>query len=304
MLATAVMMYHKSVLLAESIAAMAIRPGGTYVDATYGGGGHAQAMLEAMEGGRLIAFDQDEEAILNRINDSRLIMVNNNFRFLRNFLKLHHASPVDGILADLGISSHQIDQPERGFSTRFDGMLDMRMDQKKKLTARDIINQYSEENLSDLFYAYGEIRNARKLASRIVEARKIKPVDTTGKLKEIANTCAERGKEFKYQAQLFQALRIEVNQEMDSLREFLKQAAQALKPGGRLVVISYHSLEDKLVKNFFRSGNFEGNVEKDFYGNVLNPLNVITRKAIVPAAKEVEENSRSRSAKLRVAEKN
>jgi 16S rRNA (cytosine1402-N4)-methyltransferase len=297
------MIYHKSVLLDKSIEALAIRPGGIYVDATYGGGGHARAILEQLKEGRLIAFDQDEAAILNRIDDPRLIMVNNNFRFLRNFLKLHHASPVDGILADLGISSHQIDHPERGFSTRFDGILDMRMDQKKKQTARDIVNHFSEENLSDLFFKFGEIRNARKLASRIVEARKIKPIDTTSALKEIANTCAERGKEFKYQAQIFQALRIEVNQEMDSLREFLKQATQALKPGGRFVVISYHSLEDKLVKNYFRSGNFEGTVEKDFYGNVLAPLRVITRKAIVPSDSEIEENNRSRSAKLRVAEK-
>ncbi len=297
------MIYHKSVLLETSVDALGIRPGGTYVDATYGGGGHARAMLQKMQGGRLIAFDQDEEAMMNRIDDPRLIMVNNNFRFLRNFLKLHHASPVDGILADLGISSHQIDQPDRGFSTRFDGILDMRMDQKKRQTAKDVVNHYSEENLADLFFKYGEIRNARKLASRIVESRKIRFVETTGALKEIANTCAERGKEFKYQAQVFQALRIEVNQEMEALRDFLKQATQALKPGGRLVVIAYHSLEDKLVKNYFRSGNFEGTVEKDFYGNVLAPLKVITRKAIVPAEDEIEDNSRSRSAKLRVAEK-
>ena len=297
------MTYHNSVLLKESIEALAIKPGGFYVDATYGGGGHSKAILDQMHEGKLIAFDQDEEAISNRIDDPRLIMVNNNFRFLRNFLKLHRASPVDGILADLGISSHQIDQPERGFSTRFDGILDMRMDQKKKQMAKDIVNNFSEENLASLFFIYGEIRNARKLASRIAESRKIKPIETTGALKEIANTCAERGKEFKYQAQLFQALRIEVNQEMDSLREFLKQAVQALKPQGRLVVISYHSLEDKLVKNYFRSGNFEGTVEKDFYGNALVPLKVITRKAIVPSEKEIEDNNRSRSAKMRVAEK-
>ncbi len=297
------MMYHKSVLLDQSVEALLIKPEGTYVDATYGGGGHAKAMLSRMTGGRLIAFDQDEEALANRIDDPRLIMVNNNFRFLRNFLKLHHAAPVDGILADLGISSHQIDQPDRGFSTRFDGILDMRMDQKKRQTARDIVNQFSEENLANLFFTFGEIRNARKLASRIVEARKIKSVETTSALKEIANTCAERGKEFKYQAQIFQALRIEVNQEMESLREFLKQAVQALNPGGRLVVISYHSLEDKLVKNYFRSGNFEGTIVKDFYGNILTPLKVITRKAIVPSEDEIEENNRSRSAKLRVAEK-
>lgn len=273
------------------------------MDATYGGGGHARAILDKLQGGRLIAFDQDETALMNRMDDQRLIMVNNNFRFLRNFLKLHHATPVDGILADLGISSHQIDQPERGFSTRFDGILDMRMDQKKKLTAREIVNHYSEEKLTGILSEYGEIRNARKLASRIMEARKIKPVETTGALKEIANTCVEHGREFKYQAQIFQALRIEVNQEMDALREFLRQAAQALKPGGRLVVISYHSLEDKLVKNYFRSGNFEGIVEKDFYGNALIPLKVITRKAIVPTDAEIDANNRSRSAKLRVAEK-
>ncbi|MEI7663345.1 MAG: 16S rRNA (cytosine(1402)-N(4))-methyltransferase RsmH [Bacteroidota bacterium] len=297
------MIYHKSVLLRESIEALEIVQGGIYVDATYGGGGHAKAILEKLGQGKLVAFDQDEEAISNRIDDPRLIMVNSNFRFLRNFLKLHNLSEVDGILADLGISSHQIDQPDRGFSTRFDGILDMRMDQKKKQTAKDVVNHYSEENLRDLFYAYGEIRNARKLAARIVEARKIKAIETTASLKEIANTCAERGKEFKYQAQLFQALRIEVNQEMDALREFLKQATNALKPGGRLVVISYHSLEDKLVKNYFRAGNFEGAIEKDFYGNVLTPFKMITRKAVVPAAGEVEENSRARSAKMRVAEK-
>jgi 16S rRNA (cytosine1402-N4)-methyltransferase len=297
------MMYHKSVLLIESIEALAIRPGGTYVDATYGGGGHAKIILDQLEGGRLIAFDQDEEAIANRIDDPRLVMVNSNFRFLRNFLKLHHASAVDGILADLGISSHQIDQPHRGFSTRFDGMLDMRMDQKKKQTAKDIVNNYSEEELSNLLFIYGEIRNARKLASRIVEARKQQDIATTTELKVIVNTCAERGKEFKYQAQVFQALRIEVNQEMDALRDFLKQATNALKPDARMVVISYHSLEDKLVKNYFRSGNFVGSVEKDFYGNVLAPLRVITRRAIVPTVQEIEENSRARSAKMRVAEK-
>jgi 16S rRNA (cytosine1402-N4)-methyltransferase len=297
------MIYHKSVLLNESIEALAIRPGGIFVDATYGGGGHAKAILGQLGDGKLVAFDQDEEALANRIDDPRLVMVNSNFRFLRNFLKLHHATPVDGILADLGISSHQIDQPDRGFSTRFDGALDMRMDQKKKQTAKDIVNQYSEEDLRTLFFSYGEIRNARKLASRIVEERKLQPIGTTTALKVIANSCAERGKEFKYQAQVFQALRIELNQEMDALRDFLKQATHALKPGARMVIISYHSLEDKLVKNYFRSGNFAGSVEKDFYGNVISPLKVITRKAIVPNAQEVVENSRARSAKMRVAEK-
>jgi len=297
------MIYHKSVLLTESIEALAIKAGGVYVDATYGGGGHSRAILEKLEGGRLIGFDQDTEALNNRIDDPRLVMVNNNFRFLRNFLKLHQAVPVDGILADLGVSSHQFDQPERGFSTRFEGSLDMRMDQKKRQTAADIINQYSEENLAGLFYNYGEIRNSRKLAARIIEARKANKITTTTALKELITPFAERGKEFKYQAQVFQALRIEVNQEMEALGDFLKQASQVLKPGGRLVVISYHSLEDKLVKNFFRSGNLEGEIKKDFYGNLLAPLRVITRKAIVPTEPELDENNRSRSAKLRVAEK-
>jgi 16S rRNA (cytosine1402-N4)-methyltransferase len=297
------MMYHRSVLLRESIEGLAIRPGGVYVDATFGGGGHAKAILEKMEEGKLVCFDQDEEAVLNRIDDPRFIMVNSNFRFMRNFLKLHRVVPVDGILADLGISSHQIDRPERGFSTRFDGVLDMRMDQRKKGSAKEVVNHYSEEELTAVFSKYGEIRNSRKLASRIAEQRKIKKIETTADLKAVANTCAERGKENKYLAQVFQALRIEVNQELEALEEFLKQAADVLKPGGRLVVIAYHSLEDKLVKNFFRSGKFEGEADKDFYGNLLSPFKVITRKAIVAGAEEVEENSRSRSARLRIAEK-
>jgi len=296
-------MYHKSVLLNESMEFLAIRPDGIYVDATYGGGGHTKAILDHLTSGKVIAFDQDEEAIHNRINDPRLIMVNSNFRFLRNFLMLHRVLPVDGVLADLGISSHQIDQPERGFSTRFEGILDMRMDRRKGQTARDIVNQYGEEKLSDLFRMYGEIRNARKLASHIVVNRKIKSIETTSELKEISQTCAERGKENKYLAQVFQALRIEVNQEMDALKAFLTQSTGCLKPGGRLVVIAYHSLEDKLVKNYFRSGNFEGRIEKDFFGNILAPLQLVTRKAIVAQASEIEKNNRSRSARLRVAEK-
>jgi 16S rRNA (cytosine1402-N4)-methyltransferase len=297
------MSYHKSVLLDASVNLLGIHPGGTYVDATYGGGGHTAAILSRLEEGKVVAFDQDEEAIRNRIDDPRLMMVNNNFRFLGNFLKLHRVVPVDGILADLGISSHQIDRAERGFSTRFEGTLDMRMDQKKGFTAGDVINKYPGEKLASIFREYGEIRNAGKLVSRIEEARKASPVTTTSALVAIVNTCAERGREFKYQAQVFQALRIEVNHEIDCLREFLKQALKVLKPGGRLVVISYHSLEDKLVKNFFRSGNFEGAIEKDFYGNLITPWRVVTRKAIVPESAEIEENNRSRSAKLRAAEK-
>jgi len=297
------MMYHNSVLLNESVDFLSIRPDGTYVDATYGGGGHTRAILDRLTSGRVIAFDQDAEAIQNRIDDPRLIMVNNNFRFLRNFLMLHRALPVDGVMADLGISSHQIDQPERGFSTRFEGALDMRMDQRKGLTAREVVNKYGEEKLSDLFRVYGEIQNARRLASLLVVNRKNNSIETTTELKEIAQNCAMRGKENKYLAQVFQALRIEVNQEIDALKELLVQASDCLKPGGRLVVIAYHSLEDKLVKNFFRSGNFEGRIEKDFFGNILAPLHMVTRRAMVSPAGEIEKNSRSRSARLRVAEK-
>jgi len=296
-------MYHRSVLLNETIEALAIQPGGIYVDATFGGGGHSKAILETLSGGKLVAFDQDEEAIKNKIDDPRLIMINNNFRYLRNLLKLYKLYPVDGILADLGISSHQIDRPERGFSTRLDGILDMRMDRRKTQSAKKIVNKYSEDELTTLFWNYGDIRNAGRLASLIVKIRKERIIETTEQLKEIASPCAVRGKENKYLAQVFQALRIEVNQEIAALKEFLQQASDALKPGGRLVVISYHSLEDKLVKNFFRSGNFDGEIRKDFYGNVLTPLKVISRKAIVPAEKEIMENSRSRSARLRYAEK-
>ena len=297
------MSYHQSVLLPESIAGLAIREAGTYVDATYGGGGHAAAILQQLGTGRLIGFDQDEAALANRIDDPRLMMVNSNFRFLRNFLRLHKAIPADGILADLGISSHQIDQADRGFSTRFDGILDMRMDRRKGQTAKDIVNQYDEESLANILYIYGEIRNSRKLASKITEARRAGQIETTTQLREIVNTCAERGKEFKYQAQVFQALRMEVNQETESLKDFLKQATEVLKPGGRLVVICYHSIEDKLVKNWIRTGNFEGIQEKDFYGNLIVPLKAVSRKAVVPGQEEIEGNNRARSAKLRIAEK-
>jgi 16S rRNA (cytosine1402-N4)-methyltransferase len=297
------MMYHKSVLLRESIEALAIRDGGIYVDATYGGGGHSAAILPFLRDGKIIGFDQDAEALNNRIDDPRLLLVNSNFRFMRNFLKLHKAIPADGILADLGVSSYQIDKAERGFSTRFDGNLDMRMDQRKGTTARDVVNHYSEEDLANVLFNYGEIRNARKLASRIISARREGAIENTAKLKAIADTCAERGKEFKYEAQVFQALRIEVNQETDALREFLQQATEVLKPGGRLVVISYHSIEDKLVKNWFRSGNFEGIPEKDFFGNLKVPMKMVNRKAIVPGPEELETNNRARSARLRVAER-
>jgi 16S rRNA (cytosine1402-N4)-methyltransferase len=297
------MTYHKSVLLTESIDALAIVPGGIYVDATFGGGGHTREILNRLEGGRVIAFDQDEDALQNRPDDPRLTIVNSNFRFIRNFLRLHKAFSVDGILADLGISSHQIDQPSRGFSTRYDGDLDMRMDRRKGSKASAIINHYTEVQLADLFFQKGEIRNSRRLAAAIVSTRKREQIESTAGLVEVIRPFAEKGKENKYLAQVFQALRMEVNQEEESLTEFLINATRSLKSGGRLVVISYHSIEDRIVKNYFRSGNFDGIIEKDFYGNEKVPLNVINRKAIVPADGEIEINNRARSARMRIAEK-
>jgi 16S rRNA (cytosine1402-N4)-methyltransferase len=297
-------MFHKSVLLDESIKALVIQPDGIYVDATYGGGGHSQAILKELHRGKLFAFDQDEDALKNKIDDDRLILIHNNFRYLRNFLKLYKTIPVDGILADLGISSHQIDQPERGFSTRFEGDLDMRMNRDKKISAKEIVNHYPEEKLATLFREFGDLRNSTKIARLIITARKANPVNTTMELKTVLMPAAERGKENKFFAQVFQALRIEVNQELEALKEFLIQATDVLKLEGRLVVISYHSLEDKLVKNYFRSGNFEGTVKKDFYGNPIIPLTFINRKPIVPDEREVSTNVRARSARLRIAEKN
>ena len=262
-----------------------------------------QNISDVLKNGRLIAFDQDEDAVKNAFDDPRFTFVNHNFRFIRNFLRLHKQVPVDGILADLGVSSHQIDVPERGFSIRGEGSLDMRMDQRKPLTAHTIINTYTEEKLIELFRNYGEIINARKLVSRIAETRGEKEIGSTTELVLIAKTCAERGKENKYLAQVFQALRIEVNQEMEVLADFLSQCLDVLGSQGRLAVISYHSLEDRLVKNYFRTGNLEGELKKDFYGNVLSPWNMVTRKAIVAGDKEVAENGRARSARLRVAEK-
>ena len=296
-------MYHRPVMLTECIELLGIKPGGVYVDATFGGGGHSRETLSRLENGRLIAFDQDEDAVKNAFDDPRFTFVNHNFRFIRNFLRLHKQVPVDGILADLGVSSHQIDVPERGFSIRGEGSLDMRMDQRKPLTAHTIINTYTEEKLIELFRNYGEIINARKLVSRIAETRGEKEIGSTTELVLIAKTCAERGKENKYLAQVFQALRIEVNQEMEVLADFLSQCLDVLGSQGRLAVISYHSLEDRLVKNYFRTGNLEGELKKDFYGNVLSPWNMVTRKAIVAGDKEVAENGRARSARLRVAEK-
>ncbi len=296
-------MYHNPVLLDESIKGMMISRGGTYVDVTFGGGGHSARILDELKGGRLIAFDRDPDAVDNSIDDKRFLLVNADYRYIKNYLKLQEAIPCDGILADLGISSHQIDKPERGFSIRFDGDLDMRMDGRSGASAADVINNYAERELMNIFRQYGEIKNSHKLAGAIVMGRKDGQISTTTALQNIVLKCAPRKQEHKYLAQVFQAIRIEVNKELESLETFLEKALEVLKPGGRLVVISYHSLEDRLVKNFFRSGNVEGRNEKDFYGNLQSGITAITRKPIVPTDEEIERNPRARSAKLRIAEK-
>lgn len=296
-------MYHQPALLHECVNGLSIVPSGTYADLTFGGGGHSRAILEKLNSvGRLIAFDQDEDALQNAIDDDRFTLVHANFRYLKNFLRLHQAFPVDGILADLGISSHQIDTPERGFATRFEGPLDMRMGRNQGVTAAQMINSYSEEKLSSVFKLYGEISNSRQLAAKISEARK-KPVTTTSEFKEAIKSCIPLNYENKYLAQVFQAIRIEINDEMGCLQAMLKQCADVLKPGGILAVISYHSLEDRLVKNYIKAGNFEGEQEKDFYGNVKAPFKSVTRKPITPSVEEIKLNPRSRSAKLRIAQK-
>lgn len=288
-------------MLNESIEGLAIQPQGVYADLTFGGGGHSGAILGKLgEKGRLIAFDQDEDALSNTINDERFQLINQNFKYFRNFLRLCKALPLDGILADLGISSHQIDTPERGFSTRFDGPLDLRMQRNSPVTAAQVVNTYSEEKLREIFSRYGEIENARQLAAIIVSTRQH---ETIAGFRQAIASCVPRKTENKYLAMVFQALRIEVNDEINCLQMMLKQSAEALKPGGRLVVISYHSLEDRLVKNYIKAGNFEGKPEKDFYGNVMAPFVAINRKPLTPSPEEIEKNPRSRSAKLRIAEK-
>ncbi|NEU08659.1 16S rRNA (cytosine(1402)-N(4))-methyltransferase RsmH [Flavihumibacter sp. R14] len=296
--------YHSPVMLRECIEGLNIKPEGIYVDVTFGGGGHSREILKNLnEKGRLLAFDQDADAQSNIPNDNRLTFIDQNFRYLKNNCRLQGAMPVDGILADLGVSSHQFDQPERGFSIRFDADLDMRMDQATTLTAKEVINTASEEDLHKMFGIYGEIKNARTLAKTICTARLNAPVVTVSDLKQVISKLIPKGKENKYLAQVFQALRIEVNQELDALREFLEQAVEVLKPGGRLVVMSYHSLEDRLVKNFIATGKFRGEVEKDFYGNQIKPLEAVTRKAVTASEEEIKQNNRARSAKLRIAEK-
>ncbi len=297
------MIYHQPVLLKESIEGLKIKKGGIYIDATYGGGGHSQEILKHIGEGSLIAFDQDRDAMQNKIDDERLILINQNFRFIKNFLKLYNAVPVDGILADLGISSHQIDQPERGFSLRFEGYLDLRMNRSKSLTAETIINEYSVNKLRDIFFNYGELKNSSKIAAEIEHARTKDRIKTTKQLQEVTKVFAPKGLENKFYAKLFQSLRIEVNDELGSLKEFLNQSADLLKPRGRLVIIAYHSLEDRIVKHFMKAGNFEGEIKKDFYGNPQGKFKQISRKPIVPGDEEIERNNRARSAKLRIAER-
>lgn len=295
--------YHEPALLAESLDGLAIRPGGFYVDATYGGGGHSRAILDALgEDGKLMAFDQDADAEGQVSNDERLIFVKANFRYLRRFLRYYGIDGVDGVLADLGISFHQIDEADRGFSYRFDAHLDMRMNRAAGKTAADVLNSYRADELQKLLGLYGEVRNARTVAQRIEQVRQVQPLRTTGDLVALLEPLI-RGNRQRYLAQVFQALRIEVNDELGALREFLEQACDALKSGGRMAIISYHSLEDRLVKNFFKTGDWEGEAHKDFYGNLVRPLEPVTRRPIVPSPEEVDKNPRARSARLRVAEK-
>ncbi len=296
--------YHVPVLLNESVDGLNIKAGGVYVDVTFGGGGHSKEILSRLpEGARLFSFDQDADAERNIIADDKFTFVRSNFRYIKNFMRYHEVDGIDGVLADLGVSSHHFDDSERGFSFRFDGKLDMRMNQRAGKTAADIVNTYEEEALADLFYLYGELKNSRKIASAIVKARSTKALRTIEDLLNIVKPMFGREREKKELAKVFQALRIEVNQEMDALKEMLLAATELLKPGGRLSVITYHSLEDRIVKNLMKTGNCEGKEEKDFFGRSSSPYRLINNKVIVPDADEQDRNPRSRSAKLRIAEK-
>ena len=295
--------YHNPVLLKETVDGLNIIENGTYVDVTFGGGGHSKEILKRLgKDGRLIAFDQDQDALLNRIDDSRFTLINENFRYVKRFLKFHGVMSIDGILADFGVSSHQFDIPERGFSTRFESNLDMRMNQQEQLSAFHVINEYDEEQLRQVFWQYGELRNAPALARTIVAERKENQIITSEQLKSVLKKYLPPRKENKILAQIYQAIRIEVNQEIEALKEFLLQTPEILKKGCRLSFISYHSLEDRLVKRFIRSGMFEGEPEKDVFGNVSVPLKKIGN-LIVPSQEEIQLNNRARSAKLRIAEK-
>ena len=296
-------MYHNPVMLKECIGGLNINPEGVYADVTFGGGGHSRAILDQLTTGHLYAFDQDEDAAANVFEDERFTFIPQNFKYFKNFIQLYHGGKIDGVIADLGVSSHQFDTPEKGFSTRFDGPLDMRMSQMTPNDAATVVNTYDHAALTRILRLYGEMQQPQLIASDIIMAREAEPIETTEQLKAAVQCRLPRGKENKVLAQLFQALRIEVNQELDALRAFLSQCSDVLKPGGRLVVMSYHSLEDRLVKNFMKTGNAEGKEEKDFYGNLLTPYHIITRKPIVPSDEENESNSRARSAKLRIAER-
>lgn len=295
-------MYHEAVMVNAVLEGLSVKAGGLYVDATFGGGGHSRAILKNLGNGRLIAFDQDEDSRRNLPADDRVLFLNHNFRYMKNLLKWYDCIPVDGILADLGVSSHQIDSSHRGFSTRFDGPLDMRMNKDAAKNAKEVINTYAVNKLADVFYFFGELRDARKIARAIEKERADNSIETTGQLRDILKKFAPRGREMKFMAQAYQALRIEVNDEMEVLKELLTQSTKVLKKGGRLVVISYHSLEDRMVKNFMKAGNIEGNIEKDLYGNFHAPLRQ-KGKAKKATEEEILENSRARSAILRTAEK-
>jgi 16S rRNA (cytosine1402-N4)-methyltransferase len=295
------MEYHNPVLLKESIDGLNIKPDGVYVDVTFGGGGHSKEILSRLnEKGKLLAFDQDEDAKRNIIDDERFTLIPQNFRFIKRYLRFYGVKKVDGVLADLGVSSHQFDEAERGFSTRFDADLDMRMNQEGGLSAYEVVNKYSEEKLSNVLFQYGELRNARAIAKKIIESRSEKKIKTSFELKDVLNEFVPKAVEHKILAQIFQGIRIEVNQEIEALKEFLLQIPEILNEEGRLSVISYHSLEDRLVKRFIRNGLFEGEPEKDFYGNVSVPMKK-AGKMIIPSFQEIKKNSRARSAKLRIA---
>ena len=296
--------YHVPVLLQESIDGLDIKPDGVYVDVTFGGGGHSREILSRLgKNGHLYSFDQDEDAEKNKFDDKRFTFVRSNFRYLKNWMRYYGVDHIDGLLADLGVSSHHFDDETRGFSFRFDAPLDMRMNKRAGTTAADIINHYNEEQLSDIFYIYGELKNARKIASVIAKARVEKAIETTGDLMTITEKLFQREREKKELAKLFQALRIEVNHEMDALKEMLNGAREVLCQGGRLSVITYHSLEDRIVKNIIKAGNAEGKVKQDFFGRIEAPFKQVTNKVITPSNEEQQRNPRSRSAKLRIAEK-
>jgi 16S rRNA (cytosine1402-N4)-methyltransferase len=295
------MNYHNPVLLHESIDALSIKEDGVYVDVTYGGGGHSKEILRRLgKNGRLFGFDQDPDAQNNILEDDRFVLIPENFRYISRFLRFHGVRKVDGVLADLGVSSHQFDEAERGFSTRFDGDLDMRMNQKSKISAKEVVNEYSEEKIAEILFLYGELRNSRNIAKTIVEKRQEERIDTSFQLRKVLQRFLPNAKGHKIIAQIFQAIRIEVNEELDVLKEFLEQLPNLLNEEGRLSVISYHSLEDRLVKRFFRTGLFVGEPEKDFFGNISVPLEKVG-KLIVPSPQEIKQNNRARSAKLRIA---